>query len=89
MKIYVSIYVQTDLNPYRYSKTLVNAIYKTVFKLTFNGILEVPISSLSCFPVDAVIAISFINLRRPLTPFTSNIFVIFSLTVSAGSKSLK
>lgn len=55
---------------------------------TFRGILEVPISSLSCFPVEAVMAISFISFRRPFTPFTSNIFVIFSLTVSAGSKSL-
>lgn len=61
---------------------------KKGMKRTFSWIWAVPISSLSCFPVDAVTAISFINLRSPLTPLTSVIFVIFSLTVSAGSKSL-
>lgn len=54
---------------------------------TPNGMLHRPINSLSCFPVDAVTAISFINFRKPFTPFTSKNFVIFSPTVSAGSKS--
>lgn len=57
--------------------------------LTLSGIIALPISSLSCFPVDAVMTTSFISFLRPFTPLTSNILVIFSFTVSAGSKSLK
>lgn len=57
-------------------------------QFTRNGILQRPINSLSCLPVDAVTAISFMSFLNPLTPLTSKNFVIFSLTVSAGSKSL-
>lgn len=56
---------------------------------TFRGRVALPTNSLSCLPVDAVTAISFISFLRPFTPLTSPIFIIFSRTVSAGSKSLK
>lgn len=66
---------------------LKNVVWEVDRKLTFSAMVHRPINSLSCLPVDAVTAISFINFPKPFTPFTSMIFDIFSPTVSAGSKS--
>lgn len=55
--------------------------------IVFNGTFAHPTNSLSCFPDDAVTAISFINLRKPFAPLTSKNLFIFSPIVSAGSKS--
>jgi len=64
-------------------------IWYILMYFTFSVMAALPINSLSCFPDEAVTAISFINLLNPLTPFTSRILLTFSLTVSAASKSLK
>lgn len=55
---------------------------------TLSEIIARPINSLSCFPDEAVTAISFISLLSPRTPLTSNSLLTLSLTVSAASKSL-
>lgn len=76
---------RNDTNEFRIK--CIRLIRLSFFVLTASGILHRPMSSLSCLPVDAVTAISFISFLNPLTPLTSKTLVIFSPTLSAGSKS--